>query len=289
MRRARWYVKKAARRSFAAGSVLSGAVGAQRLVAGAPRVRALTYHRIGDEPQEPFCLTPDDFEAQMRFLSVHRLAVSLDDVIAFVAGRRSLRDGACLVTIDDGCESTLTEALPILRRWGVPAIAFVTSSLVGLDVPELPERYLGWEELREVADSGFVEVGSHARTHRALGALEPEEARREVFESKSELTEGLGREVRCFAYPFGTHGDFDAATERHLADAGYTIAFNSMHGTLRPGMDPISLPRIKVEGGEGLLMFRLLVAGGMDGWRLVDRNLWRLQRVREEITGGATS
>ena len=289
MSRARWYVKKAARRSFMVGSFVSGALGARRITAGAPRVRALTYHRIGDEPREPFCVSPDDFEAQMRFLSVHRLAVDLDDVIAFVAGRGSLPEGACLVTIDDGCESTLTEALPILRRWGVPAIAFVTSSLVGLDVPELPERYLGWDELREVADSGFVEIGSHAFTHRSLGAMDADESRREAFESKAQLERELGREIRCFAYPFGTHGDFDDVTERHLADAGYTIAFNSMHGTLRPGMDPISLPRIKVEGGEGLVMFRLLTAGGMDAWRVVDRNLWRLQRVRDEITGASAS
>jgi hypothetical protein len=60
-----------------------------------------------------------------------------------------------------------------------------------------------------------------------------------------------------------------------------------MHGAIRPGMDPISLPRIKVEGGEGLWMFRLLSQGAMDPWRVVDQNLWRLQRVRQEIVGAS--
>lgn len=280
---ARWFVKKAARRSVALGSFVTGTVGARTLAASGPRARVLTYHRIGHEPREPFCVSPDAFRAQMRFLSERRLAVNLDQLLAFVAGREALPDGACLVTIDDGCVSTLTEALPILRRWGVPAIAFVTSSLAGLDPEVLPERYLSWDELREVADSGFIEIGSHAHTHRALGAMPPEEALEEARTSKATLERELGREVRAFAYPFGTYGDFDPVTERALADVGYRIAFNSMHGVVRSGMDPISLPRIKVEGGEGLVMFRLLAGGGMDAWRVVDRNLWRLQRVREEI------
>ena len=282
---ARWIVKKAARRSVALGSFVSGSIGARWVTSSESRVRVLTYHRIGHETREPFCVSPEVFDAQMRYLSEHRLAIDLDDLRGFVAGQRGLPDGACVVTIDDGCASTLTEALPILRRWGVPAVAFVTSSLVGLDVDALPERYLGWDELRELAESGFIEIGSHAYTHRSLGAMDPEEAREEAFKSKAMLEENLGREVRSFAYPFGTRGDFDPITERALADAGYTVAFNSMHGTVRPGMDPISLPRIKVEGGEGLLMFRLLSRGGMDAWRVVDQNLWRLQRVREEITG----
>ncbi|MCA9608122.1 MAG: polysaccharide deacetylase family protein [Myxococcales bacterium] len=281
----RWWVKKTARHAVAVGSFVSGAVGARSLVATGPRVRVLTYHRIGHEAREPFCVTPDGFEAQMRFLSERRLATDLDGIRAFVAGRAPLPDGACLVTIDDGCVSTLTEALPILRRWGVPAVAFVSSNLVGLDAKRLPERYLRWEELREVADSGFIEIGSHAHSHVSLGALAPDEAAEEARKSKALLEEHLGREVRSFAYPFGTYKDFDAVTERALADAGYTIAFNSMHGVVRAGMDPISLPRIKIEGGEGLMMFRMLSGGGMDAWRVVDRNLWRLQRVRQEIRG----
>ena len=284
MSQLRWFVKKAARRSMALGSFASGSIGARWLLSSTARVRVLTYHRIGASERDPFCVSRDIFEAQMRYLSEHRLAIDLDALRDFLAGRVGLPDGACLVTIDDGCESTLTEALPILRRWGVPAVAYVTASLVGLKVDALPEPYLGWDELREVADSGFIEIGSHAFTHRSLGAMDPEEARSEAFRSKEQLEAQLGREVRSFAYPFGTRGDYNAVTERALADAGYTIAFNSMHGTIRPGLDPISLPRIKVEGGEGLLMFRLLSRGGMDAWRLVDQNLWRLQRVREEIT-----
>ncbi|MBK7151881.1 MAG: hypothetical protein IPH72_09000 [Sandaracinaceae bacterium] len=48
-------------------------------------------------------------------------------------------------------------------------------------------------------------------------------------------------------------------------------------------MDPISLPRVKIEGGEPLPMFALQSRGALDAWRVVDQNLYRLQRVRQEI------
>ncbi|MEC7522790.1 MAG: polysaccharide deacetylase family protein [Myxococcota bacterium] len=284
MSRFRWVVKKAARQGMALGSWASGSLTARSVLQRRPRVRALTYHRIGYESQEAFCVTPEDFEAQIGSLAERGVAVTLDQVEAFVAGREALPDGACLVTIDDGCVSTMTEALPILKRHGVTAVAYVTASLVGSDIRELPERYLDWDELREVADTGVIEIGSHAYTHRSLGLMPADEARDEAQRSKDLLEEHLQREVRTFAYPFGTRTDFGPVTERALADAGYRIAFNSMHGTIKSGMDPISLPRVKVEGGEGLWMFRLLSRGAMDPWRAVDQTLWRLQRERTEIS-----
>jgi len=279
----RWWVKQLARRGVALGSWASGALSPRRAVGGLPRIRALTYHRVGRERREPFCVTPEAFDAHVRFLSERGLAVSLAQVRRFVAGREELPDGACLVTIDDGWSSLLTEALPILARWRVPAVAYVTTALVGERLDAHPERYATWDELRRVAASGLVEIGSHASTHRSLGRMDPREAREEVRRSREELEDHLGCAVTSFAYPFGTRGDFTPVTERVLAEAGYELAFNSMHGPIRPGMDPISLPRVKVEGGEGLWMFRLLSQGAMDAWRVVDENLFHLQRVRTEI------
>jgi peptidoglycan/xylan/chitin deacetylase (PgdA/CDA1 family) len=284
----RWFVKKAARQGVALGTWATGTLAARQLVQRGPRVRALTYHRFADQPRDPFSVTPEAFEEQMRFLAEERLAVSLDQVRRFVLGQEDLPDGACLVTIDDGLVSTRTEALPVLRRWGIPAVAFITAGLVGSDV-RYPEAYVTWEDLEACVASGLVTIGSHAYTHRSLGMIRPEEAFEEAARSKALIEEKLGVDVTSFAYPFGTRSDFNPYTERALADAGYTIAFNSMHGPIRSGADPISLPRVKVEGGEGLWMFRLMCRGAMDTWRAVDHTLFRLQRVRTEVIGDMPS
>ncbi|MCA9535741.1 MAG: polysaccharide deacetylase family protein [Myxococcales bacterium] len=284
----RWVVKKAARAGVTLGSALSGSVLLRSALAGGACVRALTYHRVADDsPEDPFCVTRDAFDAQMRLLAEEGRAVSLAQVQRFVADapgeREALPKDACLVTIDDGCLSTLTEVLPTLRRWNVPAVVFVSSALIGAEYEGLPERYVTWDELRELDASPLVTIGSHAHTHRSLGLMAPAEAKDEARRSRETLEAQLGHEVRCFAYPFGTRADFNRVTDRALADAGYHIAFNSMHGAIRAGADPISLPRVKVEGGEPLALFRLQSRGAMDAWRVVDTNLHRLQRVRQEI------
>lgn len=280
----RWYVKKACRGALA---LASSAVRPLRTVLRrepASYVRALTYHRFGPARFDPFCVTAEDFEAQVRRLQQQGRAVSLEQVQAFVRGEGTVPRDACLVTIDDGLLSTLSVALPILARHGVPAIAFVSSSLIERAVEGIPERYLTWRELRDVADSGVITVGSHAHTHRSLGRLPVAEAAEEVGLSRSILQDRLGRAIHSFAYPFGTRADFNAATDRAVAEAGYAIAFNSMHGSIARGMSLFSLPRVKVEGGESLAMFDRITRGGLDAWRVVDANLWRLQRARREIS-----
>jgi peptidoglycan/xylan/chitin deacetylase (PgdA/CDA1 family) len=279
--RTRWWVKKAARQGMAAGVWASGALAASRAASRPVQVRALTYHRFGHLPHDPFCITPEVFEQQISWLAGRGVLVSLEQVEGFVRGDELLPPGAVLITIDDGYQSTYAHAMPILRRHSAPAATFVTASMIeNVEAGRAqPDRYMTWDELGQLPDLNIA-VGSHAHQHRSLGALPPEEAAEEAQRSRTVLEQHLGRPVRSFAYPYGTRGDFTPATEDILRKAGYTIAFNSMHGAIVAGADPISLPRVKVEAGDTFWMFKLLCRGAMDSWRLVDENLWRLQRVR---------
>ena len=275
----RWAVKKAARGAVAFASWASGALWMRSALAPGPRVRAITYHRFGGRRGDPFSVNPRDFEMQMRWLARRGSLVSLEDVAEFVAGRRSLREDSVLVTIDDGCRSLYTDALPVLREYAVPAVAFVTAGLVGRPASEgdSPEPFLGWDELAALREAG-VEIGSHALSHRSLGRMAADEVREQAQGSREILERRLGASVSSFAFPFGTRADFGPQSERVLAECGYRCAFHSMHGTIRAGMDPIRLPRIKIEGGEGQRMFELSCRGAMDAWWGVDFALWRTQQ-----------
>ena len=283
----RWFLKKAARKGLANAAWASGWLAAKGRLTAGPRLRVLTYHRFGDAARDPFCVTRHDFELQMRGLAESGLAVSLGDLEAFLAGKRDLRDGAVLVTVDDGFRSVYTEMLPVLKRFAVAAVAYITPSLVrprakasrpGTPAGTGSEEYLTWDELEHLASEGVV-IGSHGWTHRSLGRMRTAEVHDEAVLSRDTLQRRLGIEVTSIAYPYGTRADFNATTAAILAEAGYTTAFTSQHGAIVPGDDPLELPRIKVEGGESPRMFRLICRGAMDGWRLVDRALWRVQRA----------
>jgi len=244
-------------------------------------VRVLTYHRFGNAVRDPFSVREDDFDRHMRWLAEQELAVSLADLEAFVAGRRALKDGAVLVTIDDGAPSVHTRAFPILRRHGIPSVLFVPAGELGAGAPQehgndTPDARMTREHLVELARNG-VTIGSHAWSHHSLGRMTPDAAREQAVRSRAALEDLLGVGVTSFAYPFGTRADYNDTTAALLRDAGYTSAFTSQHGAITPGSDALALPRVKVEGGEGLWMFRSLARGGLDGWRWVDRTLWRMQ------------
>ena len=99
--------------------------------------------------------------------------------------------------------------------------------------------------------------------------------------SRELLEKLVGRPVTAFAYPYGTLADFDPAVEGILAACGYACAFTSQHGAVRPGLPALALPRVKVEAGDGASLFPRLCGGSLDGWRVVDRALWRLQRPQQ--------
>jgi len=62
------------------------------------------------------------------------------------------------------------------------------------------------------------------------------------------------------------------------AVVGYSLVFTAQHGSIRAGMDPHELPRVKVENGDTQALFGRLCDGALDAWRLVDAGLSRLQR-----------
>jgi peptidoglycan/xylan/chitin deacetylase (PgdA/CDA1 family) len=275
--RIRWSLKKAARAALAVGTGLA-ASNRRTGAAGSPRLRVLMYHRFGDTPYDPFSVSLRDFEAQMAWLARRRLAVSLAQAEEFLAGTRTLPDGAVLVTVDDGLHSLYARALPVLRRYRIPAVAFIPAGLIDVapDATGFPEPLMTWPQIAELGAAG-VAIGSHAWTHRSLGRLPAAALRLEAEQSRRVLEQRIGSPVTAFAYPFGTRADYNATAARIVQECGYTSAFTAQHGAVRPGLDRFTLPRVKVEGGEPLWMFALLCRGGLDGWKWVDRTLWRLQ------------
>lgn len=269
----RWYVKKAARKAVVLGSLVSASMTVRRIVNG-KRLRVLTYHRFGHAKRDPWCVTPAAFEAQMRWLAEHKLAVPLDQLLGFVRGEIQLATDSVLVTMDDGYRSVLTVAAPILRHYAVPSVTFVTTRAIG--DPDAGrgagEDFLTWDQLAELGSAGIT-VGSHGHTHSSMAQIAPEQVRMEGLQSKQLIESRTGTAVTSFAYPYGMRNDESPATARILAECGYDTIFVSQHGTIRPGANPLRLPRIKVEAGEPLWMFKLLCKGGMDAWAFADRLL----------------
>jgi peptidoglycan/xylan/chitin deacetylase (PgdA/CDA1 family) len=126
--------------------------------------------------------------------------------------------------------------------------------LVGkLEIAEpacLPRVMLTWGEAREMARNG-IGFGSHTVTHPVLSRIPPDEAQREIVESKRDIESNLQMRIDSFAYPNGKPEDYDEFIKQTLRDAGYRCAVTTRFGTnqidMPGGWDPFELRR----GGPG--------------------------------------
>ena len=121
----------------------------------------------------------------------------------------------------------------------------------GVSFMELTERNtLTPKMMREMRTSGLVEFGAHTVSHANLLRLPASDAHHEIAESRHDLEDLLGDEVRHFAFPYGRA---DAAGPREFAlcrELGFETATTTRIGNLFPGhLDWMhALPRLTIGG-----------------------------------------
>lgn len=231
-----------------------------------PQVVVLMYHAI-DCSGWKLAVSPEIFERQMRYLARKGWAVPLTDVVAYAKGGKKLPAHAVAVTFDDGYRDVLVTALPILEWYRISATVFVPSDMSARTSPDSRPR-LTEEELRTLAESPLITIGSHAETHRKLTELSPEEMKSEANESADMLERISGKRPRFFAYPFGARSS-DA--ERAAKEAGYEAAFGITEGTIHQGDNLFRLKRVQVDSTMSFFLFRLRLTSAVD-WnrRIID-------------------
>ena len=179
-----------------------------------------------------------------------------------------------VITFDDGCETDLTVAAPILRQANFGATFYITVGYLGR------QGYLVASQVRELSDAGF-DIGCHSMTHPYLTDLDDVELNREIAGAKSRLEEMIGRPVHHFSCPGGRWSPAVSAVARH---AGYRTITTSRIALNRPTSDPFRLARIAIMRGLTLNAFQDLCQGrGL--WRRQLRNV--LQTTSHQLLGNA--
>ncbi len=155
---------------------------------------------------------------------------------------------------------SLNRMKPEERDGRIEAIAKNT----GVQIPRLgPAKYApcSWSELREMADCGLVDIGSHTATHPILSSVSDEESLKELTQSRALIEERIGKPVSCFCFPNGMPGDFRPSQVRQVEQAGYKCSVVAQFGMVKVGSDPYQLPRIGAGSKARSLEFSKYVDG----------------------------
>lgn len=229
--------------------------------------RILTYHSVG-ERDHPMNVSPAAFRDQMAWLADWRHSISVQDALDGVPG--------VAVTFDDGYRDNLTNAHPVLEKFGIPWTLFFVSgragAMLGHDSNPATSTLLDWDEVRELRRCG-VEIGGHTRTHARLSHLEPNEQRREINDCYDRIATELGEPPAGFAYPYGSALDYTPETVRIVKESGFCYALSNRYGPVSASDDRWTARRIWIDRTDSLELFISKVEGRLDRLRILDSGL----------------
>ena len=225
----------------------------------------LTYHHTEQAPPKGFAMrslwvSPSSFATQMQWLArIGYRGLAMSELMPYLRGEK--KGKVVGITLDDGYQSNLLHALPILKNMGFSATCYVVSGKLGQhnewdeSLGMAQAALMGVEEMRRWVDAG-MEVGSHTCSHADLNQLSLAEAGHELLQSKSDLENLLQKPVTQFCYPYG---HFSPEHESLVSQSGYVAATTTHRGRACATDRMTALPRVPVVRSTYSLQFLLKV------------------------------
>ncbi len=210
-------------------------------------IPVLTYHRVLQ--QEPsyskfrIFITVEELEQQILSLKKRKF-----DVVTFhdlLNGKRVSKP--ILLTFDDGYADNYENLLPLLEKHNVKATIFALGNREirrnewDIALGEQPYPLMDDDHLLACHQSGLVEIGSHGLNHQHLTQLSEDALKREIFDSKEQLSDLLGETPISFSYPYGDYGERE---KNAVKQAGYAFGVATVSGPLHFSADDFAIRRI---------------------------------------------
>lgn len=217
------------------------------------------YHSIA-KGDHFLSLDPNEFEREMRYLKDNNFKfLKLEDLNDI----KGLPNKSVMITFDDGYEDNFLNATPILKKYNIPAIFFISTGLLGKEHKGM--KVMDWEQIKKISEDALFEVGCHATSHKKLHKMERIDVAREIQESKDILEQRLNKNVRLFAYPNGRYNDM---VLKVVEEFGFDFAFSVKPRRLDKGFDKLVVPRLGVDNFCAKFFKDMFKGGYSLYWRL---------------------
>lgn len=265
-------------------STQPAAAAAQSSAPATDYLPVLMYHHFDENPGDSkMIVSPERFDEQMAALKqAGYTAVTPAQIVDYVDNGTPLPDKPVWISMDDGYESNLTYAAPILQKYGLKTTIYCIGISVGkstykdFGVPIIP--HFSYEEAKKWVDAGVINVQSHTYDMHNVSGLDVTGYRRGVLprvdeqldsymttfredfkKSNDAIRAAFGYDSLAFAYPYGLH---NAVTEGMLQTMGVRLTV-----TIREGINTL------VQGDPSCLysMTRFNIIDDVTGAQLLEK------------------
>lgn len=188
---------------------------------------------VGDYPWPENMVKPASLEEQVKYL------VENDFDLIWITDLEKIYNyqKPVALTFDDGWLDVYLYMFPLAKQYNIKFSMYVIKDMIGTP------GYCDETQLKEMADSGLVEIESHTVTHSYLGQLSYDSQKAELNDSKTYLKEALGIDSTVICYPYGSRND---STIELSKEAGYVYGLDMDGGVYYTNIhtDPLKIPRI---------------------------------------------
>ena len=126
------------------------------------------YHHLSTNPKSlgDYVISVAQLESDIKYLKENGYeTVSTKQLTAAKSGKGKLPKKPCMITFDDGFESTYAYALPLLKKYNMCAVVSVigkeTQKFTELEDHNLAYSYMNWNSVKLADKSNSLEVQCH--------------------------------------------------------------------------------------------------------------------------------
>jgi len=212
----------------------------------------LMYHFIVENKGEHH-ISKKEFERDLKFLKQNKFnTIGMGELLEFVHNDKPLPPNPVMLTFDDGYYNNYVNAFPLLERYNMKAVINIIGDHTDIwsdnFYEDIDHGHITWEHIREMTDSGLVEIGNHTYSmhqnrHGRRGCTRKDGERlfdyqrlfgRDVNKLQLRVFEECGFSPDVFAFPYHAVCD-DAITVLRIL--GFNAAFtgSGKSNTITPG------------------------------------------------------
>ena len=200
-------------------------------------VRIMAYFTVGRDDIPATNVTTDQFASHLAELASGDYHVmALPDVLKAYKANTPLPENAVAITFDGGDKSVLTNAAPLLERYGFPYTVFIATGHADTLFP----NHLNWRDIKTLHKTGLANFGLHPESYTNLSGKPLETIRSQLNNATVRFRNEMGFNAGLFAYPFG---EYDENYHETVSAYGFQGAFGQQSGVAYNGHDVFALPR----------------------------------------------
>ena len=211
-----------------------------------PRLIIVMLHHItaGEMPHDEsreITITVENLRKYLEFLRNNYRICTLHEAARLI--RQGAEGPFLVLSFDDGYTDFYENAFPVLKELGLPA----NQNLIVKYTDEERPGYMNWQQVKELFDSGLVELGCHTydkhqlvNERAMLSDASEQEVANDLKKAKERFARNLGFPPDILAWPYGERPR--NISDEKLKELGFKFCLNTKSGV---NFRPVKLMDLK--------------------------------------------